>query len=265
MVVQGTISKRMQLDGVQVLYADYAPGVVFRRHAHDSSSVSLILSGALEESSTHGIVRAGVGHVAVKPAGAWHANEYGPRCVRSLVLQFTNDLPTLLQGGAPTYRWEVAGRLTRAMFSLACEFAGPAPKSTGASLALADAWAALANAAPHRASAQPRWLADVEQFILENLTAGLTAASIAALAGVHPVHLARVFHQHRGCGVSEFVQAARVAAAARLFRETTLGAAEIALRVGCCDQAHLCRLFKARVGVTSRAYRRLCPALHCIG
>lgn len=94
----------------------------------------------------------------------------------------------------------------------------------------------------------PPWLARVEAHLREHAREAASLRALADVAGVHPVHVARVFRAHHGCTMRTFVQRLRVVHATRLI---LAGAplAETALEAGFCDQSHMTRVFKALTGM----------------
>jgi AraC family transcriptional regulator len=117
----------------------------------------------------------------------------------------------------------------------------------GLSAALAE------DAAPE--SAAPPWLAIALEALADLAgEAGLRVQDIAQLAGVHPVHLARVFMGRLGCSPGHAIRQARVErVAASLARGRKLS--DIAQEHGFADQAHMTRCFRASYGTTPSAFR----------
>lgn len=79
-------------------------------------------------------------------------------------------------------------------------------------------------------------------------------ATLAAVAGVPRVRLIRAMRRQTGLTPHAWLTDRRVRAAARLLRDG-IAPAEAALAAGFCDQSHLGRAFRARVGVPPGAYR----------
>jgi AraC family transcriptional regulator len=94
----------------------------------------------------------------------------------------------------------------------------------------------------------PAWLARIESYLRDHAREAFSLRSLADLAGVHPVHVARVFRAHHGCTMRTFVQRQRVVHATR---SIVAGAAlvDAALDAGFCDQSHMTRVFKAITGM----------------
>jgi len=81
-------------------------------------------------------------------------------------------------------------------------------------------------------------------------------STLAGLAGVHRVHVARAFRDHLGCTVGDFVRRLRVQRACELLTGTTIPLSDVAMRAGFFDQSHMTRVVKRFLGVTPAALRR---------
>jgi AraC-like DNA-binding protein len=80
-------------------------------------------------------------------------------------------------------------------------------------------------------------------------------AELAAIAAVHPIHVARQFRRDTGRSVQAHLRERRLLqATARLARGEA--PAEVAAACGYCDQAHLTRAMQRRLGITPAALRR---------
>ncbi|HEX8243425.1 MAG TPA: AraC family transcriptional regulator, partial [Longimicrobium sp.] len=114
----------------------------------------------------------------------------------------------------------------------------------------------LARASRERpASAEPAWLARVRAFLHDEFRSALTAGRIAEVAGVHPVHLARVFRAHHGASLGAYVRRLRLEWAAEALAGSDAPLATVALQAGFFDQSHFSRAFRAHTGVSPGAWR----------
>jgi len=254
--VQGSLQRRVEVGDAIATCATYAPGVRYGWHAHDRPTVTLIVAGELEEEYAGGRVRAGPGHIVVKPAGVPHANHYGPRPVVAVVLEPREEGAFDDALRHSRYEWSPASPMARPLFGLLKLLRGAPDGAGGAAACVADALALLLDPARRPGAGPPRWMAAVEEYLSANLAVRPSVPQAAAVAGVHPVHLARAFRRFHGMSVVAFVQRARLREAARLLSSTRLDAAEIAQRVGCCDQAYMSRLFSRHWSLAPGQYRR---------
>ncbi len=117
--------------------------------------------------------------------------------------------------------------------------------------------AAVGAGEPRRGRALPGWLRRARELLDDAPAAPLTVADVAAVAGVHPVHLARAFRRAFGCSPGEHLRQRRLARAQALLLTTRLPLAEIALRVGFSDQSRMTHAFAAAVGCAPGRVRRL--------
>jgi AraC family transcriptional regulator len=105
--------------------------------------------------------------------------------------------------------------------------------------------------------AAPPWLARTRRAIEDRFRdASVRVGELAALEGVHPVHLARVFRRRYGLSPGDYVRRLRLEWARRLVTEGREPLASIALDCGFADQSHLARAFRRRFGVAPGRLRR---------
>jgi AraC family transcriptional regulator len=105
---------------------------------------------------------------------------------------------------------------------------------------------------------RPRWLERAYELLTERFPENLTPAEIAGAAGVHPVHLARVFRQVYHCSPGEYVRELRLQFAMRKLCATDAPLLEIALAAGYCDQSHFSKSFKRHTGMSPARFRSSC-------
>ncbi len=117
----------------------------------------------------------------------------------------------------------------------------------------------LAEADPTPASwsgGPPRWLPAALEFIRAHFRGRFDHEALARVAGVHATHLARAFHAHMGCTVTDFVHRLRIEWAREQVQRNDLPLADVALDAGFADQAHFTRVFRRKTGSTPSEYRR---------
>ncbi|POX37304.1 AraC family transcriptional regulator [Streptomyces sp. Ru73] len=108
--------------------------------------------------------------------------------------------------------------------------------------------------APPRADAS---LAPVLEWALSRLGDGVSVPRLAERAGLSERTLARRFADQLGVSPGQWLLARRIDAARALLEETDLPVDAIAVRVGLSSAVNLRRRFRAALGTTPGAYRRV--------
>lgn len=92
-------------------------------------------------------------------------------------------------------------------------------------------------------------------YVADSYRGRVSLTIAAALAGVSPSYLSRVFSQEMGETFSRYVRRIRVQRAGELLTATNLSIADIAEACGFADQSHLTQAFRRDTGTTPAAYR----------
>ncbi|MGA9354668.1 MAG: AraC family transcriptional regulator [Terriglobales bacterium] len=108
---------------------------------------------------------------------------------------------------------------------------------------------------PEGSKARPAWLGRVLDKIGAEYNERLTLDQLSAEAGVHPVHLSRVFRRWHGQGVGEFIHRLRIRAACERLLQLEMPIAEIGLAAGFADQSHFTRSFRRVTGISPARFR----------
>src|SRR5262249_17236922 len=94
----------------------------------------------------------------------------------------------------------------------------------------------LAETCRHRAPSPdrtpPRWLLRARELLHARFAEKLSLDEIAAAAGVHPMHFARVFRGHFGCTAGDYLRRLRVESACRQLASSNTPLSEVALSAG---------------------------------
>jgi AraC family transcriptional regulator len=101
-----------------------------------------------------------------------------------------------------------------------------------------------------------RWLGRVVDALHETTERRVSMDDLAAVAGVHPVHVAREFRRTFRCTVAGYLRALRVRRACQELAEGEVPLSSIAQSAGFSDQSHFTRVFRATIGVSPGEYRR---------
>ena len=84
----------------------------------------------------------------------------------------------------------------------------------------------------------------------------MTLVDIAAVAGVHPAHLAKVFRRHHGCSVGAYQRELRLEWTARERAHGDQPLATLAAPAGFADPSHFARRFRLAYGLSPREWQR---------
>ena len=103
----------------------------------------------------------------------------------------------------------------------------------------------------------PRWFHRVKERLHENFREPLRMRDLARDAGVHPVHLARVFRKLENRTPGDYQQRLQVRAACELLRNPEWPLAVIAAECGFADQSHFTRVFRRMAGTTPARFRKV--------
>ena len=94
-------------------------------------------------------------------------------------------------------------------------------------------------------------------YIEGDLAGSLSLRVLAQDLNVNASYLSALFRRETGRTVTEFVNATRMEAAARLLRTTHLQIQTVAQHCGMSDLNYFSKLFKKHNGITPRQYRAL--------
>jgi AraC-like DNA-binding protein len=222
-------------------------------HYDSCARISMVLWGDLLERTGGTEVEARAFSLVVKPRDVKHANQYGRRGARIFSVLFDSDqLPDFLPKGN-TYQWYQWG--TQApILRFMRQMQAPAPDVPEL---LIELLGSLPESSEQVCRTVPDWLVQIKTEIDDCFTENLRVRELANKAGVHPVHLARVFRQHYGCSVKEYVQYRRLQQALDLLGSSTDPLSQIAYGQGFSDQAHFCRQLKKQLQCTPGQVRAL--------
>ncbi len=107
----------------------------------------------------------------------------------------------------------------------------------------------------NRVRHSPAWLRRIIEKLTAEYSQRLTLDDLSREAGVHPVHLSRVFRKCLGVGIGEHVHRLRIRAACEQMLTPEISIAEISLASGYADQSHFTRAFRRATGMTPAAFR----------
>jgi AraC family transcriptional regulator len=249
------------MNGINVSLVAYPPNLRQTRHTHKFASFSFVTSGSyLEKFSQKSFLRKS-STVVFHPPEEAHAVNLESN-VQILSVGF--DFPRLAEIRRHSAVLEETASLQTADIDrlgrrILQEFQKPDAFSALAIEGLI--LEILAEASRRTASADekrfPRWLAQARDYLHDNFADSFGVEDLARVAGVHPVHLSRVFRRQFGCTIGEYVRRLRAEFANRQIETTDAPLSDIALAAGFADQSHLNRTFKSVFGRTPAEHRKI--------
>jgi AraC family transcriptional regulator len=252
------VRRVLRRPGLHAFEAAYDPHSRLAEHGHAAPFFTYVLHGSYSErASRH--ERLCVRGAVIFHDHESHTNEVGPDGTASLNVELDPDMWCELTGKVGVA--DVAGRV------LGGDIEWPAVRvwralrqsDTVQTLGVEEAVVLLCDAAQgaaSRGSFEPHQRLDRSIAYLEaHLMDAHRLADVALVAGVHPMHLARLFRRRFGCSMGEFVRRRRIAwACGELARgHDTITA--IAQQAGFADHAHFTRTFARITGCTPSWYR----------
>ena len=247
---------------LRVTSASFPAGQALPSHAHQRTIVGVMLEGGFDVAFRSARFDCPAGTVWVEPGEERHANTLGPAAARPLVIEI--DAATQRDELRPCR--ELLDRPVAfcrpETLKLARELKAEVDVADSGSLLAIESLAAelLASAASQTArdsdaGGRGGWVAMVRDQLHEHLDRHLRVADLAREAGVHRVHLGRVFRARYGMSVGDYHRRLRIEWAARQLAGSDTSISDIALRAGFADQAHFTRLFQRHLGMTPGAFR----------
>jgi AraC family transcriptional regulator len=259
----GTTTLRREVAGLVFAESVYRNELRIPKHEHANAFLNLVLEGTYTEVCGSKTQTRGPATLALHPCGEIHADHWHGRGGRVFHVEVPAarldqvrayapilESPEDFQGGLPI---SLATRLYHehlrndAVSGLVME---------GLVLEILAECSRRHPCFPERQP--PRWLEPICELLRDRFAENLSHEAVAAVAGIHPVHLARVFRRHCGCTLGDFVRKLRVEFATQKLLTTDASLAEIALTAGFSDQSHFTRTFKRHTGMTPAALRGYC-------
>lgn len=255
----GRVVSRTRAPGFSLAETVYRRGEDLPRHAHERAFFCLTLGGSYTERTLRtGEIAYGPWTAVFHPAGEIHETRMGESGGRVLNVEvdpdrldeagaFVPPAGAAADHGGAELVWLLA-RLRRALR------AGDASGSLDAEALGTELVATVARTA-RRDARPPRWLARVTERLAEGGPEP-SMGELAREAGVHPVHVARVFRRFHGVPPGTWRRRLRARRACALLISGRVSIADAAAAAGFADQSHLTRALRSVLGETPAAFRR---------
>jgi AraC family transcriptional regulator len=235
-------------------------------HSHELPFFGLLLRGSYGERYGREQKQFSPMSLMFRPAGIPHQDEIAPGGLRFFHVELRPgwkarlaECSGKLDQGCEDTRGGPLFWLTMQLFreTFAVERADPLSVES----LLAEVTALAARLPLQEKKQPPLWLERVLDKLHAECCVRLTLDDLSAAAGVHPVHLSRVFRRFQREGIGEYTRRLRVRASCRYLLDPELPLTEISLLTGFADQSHFTREFRRITGLTPRIFRsQLHPA-----
>jgi AraC family transcriptional regulator len=227
-------------------------------HSHELPFFGLLLEGLYGERYRRQDKQFRPFTVMFRPSGVPHQDEIGPTGVKLFEIELRpswrnrlEDCSAVLDAGCDDC---MGGELLWLAMKLFCEVHGSADELLIESL-LAELLFEVATMPRKELKQPPSWLPRVMDRVKCEHSARLTLEDLSGEAGVHPVHLSRVFRKFAGEGIGEYVRRLRIRSACEQMLTPEIPMAEISLATGFADQSHFTRCFRQVTGMTPAKFR----------
>lgn len=255
------LQKENRINGLTISESLYPPRLKQPRHTHRLASFSFVLAGGYLENYGRRAQARQPSTVVFHPPCESHAVDFqGGARILSVQFDFERlarirSCGSVVLDASASSRNETVGWLGKRIYR---EFRRPDEFSWLALEGLVFEILAEASRCSRVADEKtsPRWFGQVKDFLHDNFSETIHLETVARIADVHPVHLARVFRRQTGGTIGEYVRRLRVEFACRRIAASTDSFTEIALAAGFADQSHFARIFKNHLGITPGEYRK---------
>jgi AraC family transcriptional regulator len=235
-------------------------------HSHELPFFCLFFGGDYEEKYGRRDVQFRPFTFSYRPAGIPHQDAIGPRGARMFGIEVKSDWQCKMQSCSGRldvgYDFEGGEALWLAL-KIYVETRAKLPEDDLQVESLVSELLGAIACKPESCRIAPLWLRRVQEKLNSDFCSRITLDDLALEAGVHPVHLSRVFRRCLKKGIGDYVHRLRVRQACERMFDVEASLADISAELGFSDQSHFSRAFRSITGTTPAAFRGM-MARHAI-
>jgi AraC family transcriptional regulator len=226
------------------------------RHEHELAYVTVVLSGNYLEGDHGHLAQLQPFTAAFNPAGVTHSTVIGPAGASFFTIEFRNEALRVLDLRLPsdTAFDRGAGSMLWPGLRLYSAFKTQSDP-LGLEAYILEMLGAVAQFERPESSVPP-WFRCVKERLREEFRSPVRMRDLARQAGIHPVHMARVFRRVEKQTPVEYQRRQQVRAACELLRDPEWPLSAIAAECGFADQSHFTRIFHRMTGITPGRLRK---------
>jgi AraC family transcriptional regulator len=224
-------------------------------HTHENAHFVCVVRGTYVTGARNRTGTCGAGSVIYSPAGTTHRDRFRTERGRFFAISVAAPISSRIERvhPAPVFldSLEIGSLIEQARREVQAStpFSDLILEGIGYELA-----GSVARWATHPDPRPPRWLLTVRDALHDRCTEKVSAGELAAIAGVHPIHLARAFRRYFACSPGEYLRRCRIERV-RALLATPMPLAEVALEAGFHDQSQLTKAFRRATGMTPGMFR----------
>ncbi len=254
----GSVLDKQRVGGAIFTELNHSQPRKLPAHSHELPFFCLVLGGDYAEKYGHRDMQFRPFTFSFRPAGVPHQDEIGPRGARMFGIEVERGWQRSLRDCSGNlgiaYDFE-GGELLWLALKLYCEMRTPLDARDLQVESLLSELLGLVACKPERCTVPPFWLRRVIDKLSTEFRDRITMDELAREAGVHPVHLSRVFRRITGKGIGEYVHRLRIREACERMLNPEHSLADISCELGFADQSHFTRAFHAITGTSPGAFR----------
>jgi AraC family transcriptional regulator len=256
----GETLRSRNVAGLVLTETRYAPGARIPWHSHENAYFCLVRQGSYTENFDGRTRRCEPMTLAFHPAGELHAEDFhdGPALSFNIELgpEWRNRLgrhSRIFEDGKDFQGGELAALSVKLLRELNRNDGASQLAIEGLTLELL---ASATRLSEPKGSQKPPWVERAWQLVQDRFRESLGLKEVAALIGVHPVHLASTFRRCYGSSMGDVQRRRRIEFAAGRLACSSDPLSDIAQAAGFSDQSHFCNTFKRIMGLTPSGFRR---------